>query len=285
MSEPRQTNFLQIHIMYAYANVTHDEMEAFLFDKAHNTQRAYRRTYREFFQTPGVPQRIEDIKYVHFLRFLKRYANHRDRGSCRAIALKSLFRHLHLTERLTRNPAAILKAPKPRRIRVERYLSSEQVRRILDVARVYGERFYLSIAILYYCGLRRGEAANIQCGDVYQREEHVIVSVDGKTGVRRITVPKVIANSLLNEAQKGLAKSSLFSISTSTLYSRVKQCAKEAGLSPLPSPHFLRHAHAANSLSSGASIYAIQRTLGHASLTSTTRYMHDGCGRSSGSYL
>ena len=35
--------------MYAYANVTHDEMEAFLFDKAHNTQRAYRRTYREFF--------------------------------------------------------------------------------------------------------------------------------------------------------------------------------------------------------------------------------------------
>ena len=81
-------------------DVTEDEMETFLFNKAHNTQRAYRRTYNEFFQTPGVPQRIEDIKYVHFLRFLKGYAHHRDRGAGRTVALKSLFRHLFLTERI-----------------------------------------------------------------------------------------------------------------------------------------------------------------------------------------
>ena len=269
----------------AYANISDEEMETFLFNKAHNTQRAYRHTYNKFFKTPGVPQRIEDIKYVHFLIFLKRYANHRDRGAGRTVALKSLFRFLLLSERIKRDPAAILKVPRAKVIRVERYLTRKQVKSILDAAHAHGRRYYLSIAILYFCGLRRGEAVTIQCGDVYRREGIVVVSVDGKTGVRRLAVPKVIASSLLTEAQKRPSTSSLFGISASTLYSRVKQCAKEAGLSPLPSPHYFRHAHSSHALSSGASIYAIQKTLGHASLTSTTRYMHEAGDRSSGSFL
>lgn len=40
------------------------------------------------------------------------------------------------------------------------------------------------------------------------------------------------------------------------------------------SPHVLRHSHASISLERGANIVQIQENLGHASLTTTQRYVH-----------
>ena len=51
------------------------------------------------------------------------------------------------------------------------------------------------------------------------------------------------------------------------------------------SPHWLRHAHASHALDRGAAVHVVQHTLGHASLATTTRYVHVQPGESSGHSL
>ena len=51
------------------------------------------------------------------------------------------------------------------------------------------------------------------------------------------------------------------------------------------SPHFFRHAHASHALDRGAPIHLVATTLGHASLSTTTKYAHARPGESSGDYL
>jgi len=54
----------------------------------------------------------------------------------------------------------------------------------------------------------------------------------------------------------------------------VRQAARRAGVDLPVSPHWFRHAHASHALDRGAPIHLVQATLGHASLTTTGRYLH-----------
>ena len=65
----------------------------------------------------------------------------------------------------------------------------------------------------------------------------------------------------------------------------VSAAAVRAGLSAAVSPHWLRHAHASHALDRGAAVHVVQHTLGHASLATTTRYVHVQPGESSGHSL
>jgi integrase/recombinase XerD len=65
----------------------------------------------------------------------------------------------------------------------------------------------------------------------------------------------------------------------------VKAAAKRAKLPPEVSAHFLRHSHASHALDRRCPVHVLQTTLGHASLTTTTRYSHAKPGDSSAKYL
>lgn len=54
----------------------------------------------------------------------------------------------------------------------------------------------------------------------------------------------------------------------------VRLAAHRAGVELPVSPHWLRHAHASHTLDRGAPIHLVQATLGHASITTTGRYLH-----------
>src|ERR1019366_9442187 len=54
----------------------------------------------------------------------------------------------------------------------------------------------------------------------------------------------------------------------------VRQAAARAGIELPVSPHWFRHAHASHALDRGAPIHLVQTTLGHASITTTGRYLH-----------
>jgi len=54
----------------------------------------------------------------------------------------------------------------------------------------------------------------------------------------------------------------------------VRQAPRRAGVELPVSPHWLRHAHASHALDRGAPIHLVQATLGHASITTTGRYLH-----------
>jgi site-specific recombinase XerD len=65
----------------------------------------------------------------------------------------------------------------------------------------------------------------------------------------------------------------------------VKAAAKRAGLPATVSAHWLRHAHVSHALDRGAPVHLVQATVGHASLTTTSRYAHARPNDSSSRYL
>lgn len=54
----------------------------------------------------------------------------------------------------------------------------------------------------------------------------------------------------------------------------IKKAVEKAGINPHTSAHWLRHAHACHSLSNGAGIELLMKSLGHSSLAVTSRYLH-----------
>jgi integrase/recombinase XerD len=69
------------------------------------------------------------------------------------------------------------------------------------------------------------------------------------------------------------------------VYRIVSAAAIRAGIQGKVSPHWLRHAHASHSLDRGAPIHLVQQTLGHASVATTSKYLHARPSDSSALYL
>ena len=65
----------------------------------------------------------------------------------------------------------------------------------------------------------------------------------------------------------------------------VRQASRRAGIELAVSPHWFRHAHASHALGRGAPIHLVQATLGHASITTTGRYLHARPNDSSSRFL
>ena len=65
----------------------------------------------------------------------------------------------------------------------------------------------------------------------------------------------------------------------------VRTAAERVGIEAPVSPHWFRHAHASHALDRGAPIHLVQATLGHASITTTGRYLHARPADSSNRFL
>lgn len=75
------------------------------------------------------------------------------------------------------------------------------------------------------------------------------------------------------------------SLADSTVWRIVRRAAERAGIEGKVSPHWLRHCNASHALARGCSIAVVRQTLGHASLASTSEYVHAKPEDSSGLYL
>jgi site-specific recombinase XerD len=65
-----------------------------------------------------------------------------------------------------------------------------------------------------------------------------------------------------------------------------KRSARLAGITDVPvSPHFLRQSLGTHALRRGADLGTVRETLGHASIATTSRYLHARPAKSSGGYL
>lgn len=194
--------------------------------------------------------------------------------------------------RITANPAARLKLPKP--IRTKRlYLDHEQVAALASAVerRSHGRElgYGVLVLVLAYCGLRWGELSGLRIRDVDLKRGRLEVqqTVVADKGYQRIEAPKnyehrsIPIPELLHPhlaaqmAGRELGQPVFYGARTRTWLRNhtfrngwFDLAAAEVGLSGL-TPHELRHTAASLAVSAGANVKAVQRMLGHASAAVT----------------
>ena len=192
--------------------------------------------------------------------------------------------------------AAIRPLPQADRL-AERILSERDTLNLLHAAGAptpQGQRNQALLQFLYYTGARVAEACGLQWRDLQDLEgERPVAAIHGKGGrTRHVALPLDCARAL-GPLQPDPAdpESPVFRTRSGQPLLRraccqiVSAAALRAGLTERVSPHWLRHAHASHALDRGAAVHVVQHTLGHASLATTTRYVHVQPGESSGHSL
>ena len=182
--------------------------------------------------------------------------------------------------------------PKPKDTLAERILTELEVMTMVALTPQGRER--LLIQFLYYTGARVGEVAKLTWRDIQpNRDGQGQVTLYGKgQETRTVIIPASLYQGLLGmrgdnnpEAAVFVSRKGKKPLQDRQIRKIVKEAAARAGIAGSVSPHWLRHSHASHSLDRGAAPQLVQKTLGHKSLDTTTRYAHARPSDSSGLYL
>lgn len=211
------------------------------------------------------------------------------RSSARQLSgLRGFFRFLVRERAVAEDPTALIERPRLSR-RLPRVLSFHEIERLLDAPDVATDRGCLHAAMLhlmYASGLRVSELCALRLSDLDLQRG--VVTPLGKGGKRRLVPvgevaieyvarylggvrPKVAAPgaNVLFVSPRGGGR-----FTREGFWKVVRRYAVEAGITPLPSPHKLRHSFATHLLRGGADLRAVQTMLGHADLGTTEIYTH-----------
>jgi len=207
-------------------------------------------------------------------------------------AVKSLFAFACRLGYLQFDVGRPLRLPTLRNRLAERILDEGQVQRMIALEAHPRNRAIL--LLLYGAGLRVSEACGLKWRDCQAREGSGQITVHGKGGkTRMILLPSAVWEAMRSLEDPGTAvdDAPVFvsrkhgHLRKAAMERLVRRSAQRAGVLRLVSPHWLRHAHASHALDRNAPIHVVQATLGHASLSSTSRYVHARPTDSSGRYL
>jgi integrase/recombinase XerD len=207
-------------------------------------------------------------------------------------AVKSLLSFGHETGYLPFNVGAALKLRPSRDFLAQRILDEDEVARLIEAALKGRDRVLLRL--LYISGIRAAELCGLTWRDALPRRDGGQITVFGK-GCRTRTVllrPNIWRDLLSLQRAAGAPSDPIFRsrngggrLDASQVRRIVYAAARRAGFEKNVSPHWLRHAHASHALDHAAPIHLVQATLGHASLTTTGRYLHARPTESSSFYL
>jgi integrase len=177
-------------------------------------------------------------------------------------------------------------------VRLGNWLTAEQSRAVIQAPgaeTLKGRRDTAILALMFGCGLRRGEVADLRIGHLQQREEHwVIADLVGKAAhIRTVPVPdwvKATVDTWLSSA--GVREGKLFrcvsrkgkiwgdGLTEKVVWHVVRAAAAAVGISKL-SPHDCRRTCARLCHAADGELEQIQFLLGHVSVETTERYL--GC--------
>jgi len=253
-----------------------------LHGRSVHTARAYRADVERFRRAAGKPfaaVTLADLQ--HFADSLTELA---PASRYRTLsAVKSLLAFGHRTGYLPFDVGAALRLPAIRNRLAERILSEADLHRILNLEPNTRNRAILTL--LYASGVRVSELCDLSWRDLQPNGDGGQITVFGKGGqTRAIQLPASVWE-LLNKlraakaenddpvfrSRKGKNGGRLRSLAVLRI---VRKAASRAGIALPVSPHWFRHAHASHALDRGAPIHLVQATLGHASITTTGRYLH-----------
>lgn len=239
---------------------------------------------------------VKEVSHRQFRRYLSdleraKYAKSTQNRHLSAI--RTFYAFLISNNLTDINPASDIVSPK-KETRLPRVMKAEEIVRLLSVHkqenctnRVASRiRDLAVLEIIYACGARVSEVANLKLGDIDFSVGQV--KLFGKGSKTRI-VPlhplciqelsdylKFARYELLDEKENDY----FFISNRGNRYSEdairrmFKNTLTEAGLDLSYSPHVLRHSFATDILSGGADLRTVQEMLGHSSLSTTQIYTH-----------
>jgi integrase/recombinase XerD len=257
-------------------------LELWLHERSRHTQRAYRADVGRFRAWAGKPLWAVTLTDLQaFARTLEGADASRYRSLS---AVKSLLAFGHRLGYLPFDVGRALRLPSVRNRLNERILSEADLHRILGLEPNPRNRAMLTL--LYASGVRVSELCTLAWRDLQANGEGGEITVFGKGSVTRsVQLPPSVWQLLLTLRPKDPDPSDPVFRSRKQTKNRgflqpiavlrvVRSAAKRAGIALPVSPHWFRHAHASHALDRGAPIHLVQATLGHATVTTTGRYLH-----------
>lgn len=200
-------------------------------------------------------------------------------------SLRSFYKYLQKTSRISENPMSELEFPK-NRAKLPHYLTyDESVKLLQSIDGEFKTRDFCIILLFLNCGLRVSELTGINLGDV--KEETLRVLGKGRKE-RVVYLNDATQNALVNYFEertkitniKQKDEKAMFisrkgnRISASTVKWLVKKYCGFAGLDSKISVHKLRHTSATLMYKNGVDVKALQEVLGHEHLNTTEIYTH-----------
>lgn len=203
-------------------------------------------------------------------------------------SIKSMYRFLSSEGRIQNNPCDKLESPK-----INPYLPTvltvEEVESIItsvDLSKPEGQRDRAILEVLYSCGLRVSEAADLRISNLFLAEQ--FIKVFGKGSKQRLVPigdPAIKALSLWLDVRRGWkvspqAEDFVFinqrggRLSRVAIFNLVKEQTAAAGIQKTVSPHTFRHSFASHMVENGADLRVVQEMLGHESILTTEIYTH-----------
>jgi len=248
--------------------------------------------FLEFFAAARPDTELEQVTYQDLRAFLAvALKTHRKTTVARKLsALRTFFKYLQRLGVLTRNPAKLAPSPKLEKV-LPHFLSVDEAFHLLgepqgDDFGVCRDRAILEV--FYGGGLRLAELAGLNLGDLDLGPG--VLRVWGKGSKERLAFlgepAKAAVAAYLPMRQRHLAQqgtgeeTALFvnsrgrRLSTRGVARLVAKWVSKSGISPGLTPHGLRHSFATHMLEGQADLRAVQELLGHASISSTQRYLH-----------
>jgi integrase/recombinase XerD len=206
-------------------------------------------------------------------------------------AVKSLLSFAQETGYIPFNVGAAVKLRPNRDGLSQRILEESEIARLIEAAPTGRNRTLLKL--LYVSGVRVSEVCGLKWCDALVRQEGGQITVFGKGGkTRTVLLKPKVWQQLMSLKGEAKAIDPVFRsrkgngpLDVSQVRRIVYAAAQKAGLEQKVSPHWMRHAHASHALDRSAPIHLVQATLGHASVSTTGRYLHARPNESSSFYL
>ena len=204
-------------------------------------------------------------------------------------SLRSFYSYLLSHNRVSNNPAQMLKAPKGDKT-LPVALDVDQINQLLDDKRQQATdnplkmRDLCILELFYSSGLRLSELSSLDIASFDDNFRQVRVL--GKRSKERIIPVGSRAKQAIEQwlgVRQGFVKGdeeALFlskqgnRISNRQIQNRVKQFARDAGLPLGVHPHMLRHSFASHILESSGDLRSVQELLGHSDISTTQVYTH-----------
>jgi integrase/recombinase XerD len=207
-------------------------------------------------------------------------------------AVKSLFAFGHRLGYFPFDTARPLHLPALRDTLAERVIDESSLLRMIDLEP--NPRNAAILSLMYAAGLRVSELVGLRWRDIRARSNgRGQITVLGKgQKTRTILLSAGVFSRLLAIRETDVDEAPVFtsrkkggSLHPGHVLRITKRAARRAGIGRVVRNHDLRHSHATHSLERGAPISLVSQTLGHASISTTGKYLHARPDDSSGRFL